>query len=276
MIKHIQKVVPEKNIFILSPHYDDVVLTFGGYLHGLVTNRLIHTKNIRIIHVFSRSNYQLRDDEGNTEQSLERIQYATGIRLLEDLNCLDELIGHGNFTYELLAEKECMLRQKSWKEGEVFEFPHGTKADFNAEDWQIYEQIKKQGMKWLTSEDTALLLPLGIKEHIDHVLLREALMDARDEMGQRAHAAICFGEDQPYAGLASRTDWQKAEAFLSMLPALQIDYQVDAAQKSDLVMRHYPSQVEESYREGVLIRAGQLQKENGAGTGMERMYRLQD
>ena len=78
MIKHISEVVTEKNIIILSPHYDDVVLTFGGYLDALVSNQLIHTKNIHIIHAFSRSNYQLRDDEGNRDQSLKRIQYATG------------------------------------------------------------------------------------------------------------------------------------------------------------------------------------------------------
>ena len=117
MTEHISDVVTENNIIILSPHYDDVVLTFGGYLDALVSNQLIHTKNIRIIHVFSRSNYQLRDNEGNRDQSLKRIQYATGIRLLEDLNCLDDLIGHGNYTYEIMAERECMMRQKSWKAG---------------------------------------------------------------------------------------------------------------------------------------------------------------
>jgi len=78
MTDHISDVVTEKNIIILSPHYDDVVLTFGGYLDALVSNQLIHTKNIRIIHVFSRSNYQARDDDGNRDDSLKRIQYATG------------------------------------------------------------------------------------------------------------------------------------------------------------------------------------------------------
>ena len=78
MTEHISDVVTENNIIILSPHYDDVVLTFGGYLDALVSNQLIHTKNIRIIHVFSRSNYQARDDDGNRDDSLKRIQYATG------------------------------------------------------------------------------------------------------------------------------------------------------------------------------------------------------
>jgi hypothetical protein len=274
MIKHINEVIAEKNIIILSPHYDDVVLTFGGYLGALVSNQLIQTKNIRVIHVFSRSNYQLRDDEGNRDQSLKRIQYATGIRLLEDLNCLDELIGHGNYTYEIMAERECMMRQKSWKAGEAFEFPHGTKEDFNTEDWDIYEKIKKQACKWLISKDSAILLPLGIKEHIDHILLREAFMDALDELEQKTNAIIIFGEDQPYAGLADKNDWDIARSYLNALPHIEINYPVDIERKSGLLMKHYPSQVEESYREGILKRAEQLRLECGNDSGVERLYRL--
>jgi len=273
-MEHISEVVSEKNIIILSPHYDDVVLTFGGYLDALVSNQLIQTKNIRIIHIFSRSNYQLRDDEGNRDQSLERIQYATGIRLMEDLNCLDDLIGHGNYTYEIMAERECMMRQKSWKAGEAFEFPQGTRKDFNADDWEIYGQIKKQAGKWLISEDCAIMLPLGIKEHIDHILLREAIMDARDELEQSAIATIYFGEDQPYAGLADKNDWEIARGFINQLPAMEINYPIDAERKSDLLMKHYPSQVEESYREGVLNRAEQLRQKFASDTGVERIYRL--
>jgi hypothetical protein len=274
MVTDITEVVQEKKIIILSPHYDDVVLTFGGYLDALVSKGLIHTKDIRVIHVFSRSNYQVRDDAGNSDRSLRRIQHATGIRLMEDLNCLDDLIGHGNYTYELLAEKECMLRQKSWKEGEAFEFPHGTREDFERGDWEIYERIKGHALSWLSRENTAILLPLGIKEHIDHILLREAVMDARNETGQPVIAAIYLGEDQPYAGHATLDDWKQAMACVKALQALGTDYLIDADRKADLIMKHYPSQVEESYREGVLNRAGQLQQENGSGSGVERMYRL--
>ena len=118
MIKKIAEVIPEKNIIILSPHYDDVPLTFGGYLYELTHNQLVETKNIRIVNIFSRSNYQARDDEGNRDGSLKRMQYATGIRLLEDLNCLDALIGKGHYSYEIKAERECVVRQKKWKPGQ--------------------------------------------------------------------------------------------------------------------------------------------------------------
>jgi len=274
MISLIEEVVPQKNIIILSPHYDDVILTFGGYLDALTSIQAIQTKDIRIIHIFSRSNYQLRDDEGNKDQSLKRIQFATGIRLLEDLNCLDDLMGHGNYTYELLAERECMMRQKSWKDGEVFEFPQGTRESFNVEDWKIFKQIKIQAARWLISEDCAIMLPLGIKEHIDHILLREALMDAIDELARKRKAGIFFGEDQPYAGLADENDWDKAHNFINGLKLEEINYQIDTDRKSDLLMKHYPSQVEESYREGVVNRAEQLEQKYGTGVGVERLYWL--
>ena len=274
MIKNISEVIPEKNILILAPHYDDVPLSFGGYLNTLALNQLIPAKNIRIINIFSRSNYQVRDEQGNADVSLKRIQYATGIRLIEDLNCIDEMIGHGNYTYEIKAERECMLRQKYWKPGEVFEFPQGNKDNFNKEDWEIYTRIKKYAAQWIIPKDTAVLLPLGVKEHVDHVILRDAVMDARSELADNGNATIYFGEDQPYTGLADNHDWEIAEAFLNELSIERIDYGIDEKRKANLVMEHYPTQVEESYRVGILNRSAQLNQKYGAKSGIERVYRL--
>jgi len=273
MIVKISEVIPENNIIILSAHYDDVPLTFGGYLDSLAVNQLIPAKNIRIINIFSRSNYQVRDEEGNADVSLKRIQYATGIRLLEDLTCLDEMIGHDNYTYELKGERECMLRQKNWKLGEVFEFPQGNKLNFDEGDWEIYAQIKKYAAQWIILKDTAVLLPLGVKEHVDHVILRDAVVDARSELADNGNAIIYFGEDQPYSGLADNNDWEKAEAFLNALSIERIDYSIDEKRKAKLVMEYYQTQVEESYREGILNRSTQLNQEYGTNTGMERVYR---
>jgi len=274
VISQVSEVIEERDIIILSPHYDDVPLTFGGYLDALVTNRFIHTRNIHIVHVFSRSNYQARDDMGNRDLSLNRIKHATGIRLLEDLNCLDDLIGHRNYSYELMAERECLLRQKGLKPGEAFEFPRGTREDFNEEDYQIYDRIKERAYNWLRMEGTALLIPLGVKEHIDHILLREAFMDAWKELAHEAKASLYFGEDQPYSGLADINDWHRVEAFFNEISVDAVNYSIDDKRKAELVMKHYTSQVEESYREAVLNRSQQLQVELGADTGVERVYRM--
>jgi hypothetical protein len=273
MITNIAEVLPEKNIIILSPHYDDVPLTFGGYLDALVSNSLIAEKKICIINVFSRSNYQARDDEGNRDQSNERIQLATGIRLIEDLDCLDELIGKGNYSYEIMAESECVLRQKTWKPGEAFEFPQGTKEDFDDEDQKIYDRIRKHAKGWLREEDTAILLPIGIKEHIDHIIVREAIVDTIYELYPEGGASIYFGEDQPYTGLAYSEDRKKADVFINAHSLVPLDYQINENRKVDLVMRFYPTQVEESYQTGILSRSSQLKEQYKSDQGMERIYR---
>lgn len=274
MIKNILEIIPEKNIIILSPHYDDVPLIFGGYLNGLSQNNLLGNKKIRIVHIFSRSNYQARDDDGNSDLSLKRIQYATGIRLLEDLDCLDELIGKGNYSYEIKGERECAIRQKNWKPGEAFEFPAGNRKEFDEEDWEIFDRIKIYAQEWLRIKDTALLLPMGMKEHIDHIILREAVMESVLELKEKVGATLYFGEDQPYTGLADTQDWIKAEAFLDNYSTERLDYCIDEYQKADLVWKHYPTQVEESYKEGIFKRSNQLKEECNSTRGIECMYRL--
>jgi len=274
MIIPISEVIPEKNIIILSPHYDDVPLTFGGYLNKLVANQLISTKNIRIINIFSRSNYLSFDNEGNKDISLKRIQHVMGIRILEDLSCLDDLIGHENYIYEIKAEPECLVRQKKLVSDGIFEFLPGDRDSFDKNDWLAYDRIKEYARDWLTLEDTAVLLPFGMKEHVDHIILREAVNDARNELGREATSTVYFGEDLPYTGLAEKDDWNKVKAFFSGLTIMHINYCIDEQQKINLVLKHYPTQIEDSYKEGVLKRAAQLKQKYKTDTGVERMYRL--
>ena len=274
MVTPIEDVIKEKKIIILSPHYDDVLLTFGGYLDALYRDNLIDTKDIRVVNIFSRSTYQAHDDVGNKDVSLERIKYATGIRLLEDLECLDELIGHENYTYELLGERECLLRDKNLETNEAFEFPHGTRDEFGEEDWQIYERLKKYVLKLFALKNSAILLPLGVKEHIDHIILREAVVDAKREIKDNLNAVIYFGEDQPYSGHANQDEWEKAEAFLKENNVLSINYPVNILHKTDLLFKHYTSQVEESYGEGVHKRAYQLKEMFNCDLEIERIYKV--
>jgi hypothetical protein len=275
MITPVSEVIPEKNVIILSPHYDDVPLTFGGYLDALVANKLISGKNIRIINIFSRSNYLSFDDEGNKDISLKRIQHVMGIRILEDLNCLDDLIGHDNYNYEIKAEPECLVREKKLVSDGVFEFLPGERDSFDENDWKAYNRIRKYASEWLTLEDTAVLLPMGMKEHVDHVILREAVIDAKNELGQDASSTVYIGEDLPYTGLADTNDWNKINVFFSGLAIRHINYSIDEYRKIKLIMKHYPTQFEDSYKEGVLKRAAQLKQKYGADTGVERLYHIE-
>ena len=269
----IAQVIPQTNIVILSPHFDDVPLTYGGYLLGLKTGGLLAKKKITIVNSFTRTVYQARDTQGNRDSSLKRIQFATGIRLLEDLNCLDEMIGRGGYGYELLGERECTTRQKGWKPGEAFEFPWGNRESFEPEEKEIYSRLKEDALRRLAMADTAILCLMGMKEHVDHVIHREAVVDAAGELGSKCKAVIYFGEEQPYTGLADEQNWQTVNAFLKSQTLEVLDYAIDLKTKVALVMKNYPSQVEESYKDGMVNRARRLGKENGVMDAVERMYR---
>ena len=93
-------------------------------------------------------------------------------------------------------------------------------------------------------------------------------------MAEQGNAVIYFGEDQPYTGLADNNDWEVAEAFLKALSIERIDYSIDENRKANLVWDYYRTQVEESYREGILNRSAQLNQKYGTNTGVERVYRL--
>ena len=266
-------VIPERRLLLLSPHYDDVPLTWGGYLDAGRRGGALGGKRVHIVNVFSRSVYQARDHEGNRDTSLARQQYATGIRLMEDVTCLDALLGAGQYGYELKLERECVLRQKAWKPGEKFEFPQGNRETFDDEEWEIFAAIRGYAADWLEPGNTALLLPLCVKEHVDHVMLREAVLERRAEMGDAVRARLYFGEDQPYAGLGSEEDWGTAREFVARMNLEPLDYAIDIERKAELVMTSYPSQVEESYREGMVARSRQLAELNGVSGGVERIWR---
>jgi len=270
----IEKVVPEKNLIILSPHYDDVPLTFGGFLDALVTNHLAENKKIRIIQIFSLSNYQNGDKKGNRDLSRKRMQYATGIRLTEDLSCMDDLFGHANYTYELRGEKECLLRGKEMVTKGSFEYLPGSVESFDEKDIEISRTLTKLAKDWLLQPDTAILLPMAMKEHIDHTILREGIMNAKKELNGNTRATIYLGEDQPYTGLADEDDWKKANAFLNNYAHETLGYAIDIDRKLQLLSTHYVTQVEESYFDGMKNRVAQLQKEYNTTQAVEQMYRL--
>ena len=67
---------------------------------------------------------------------------------------------------------------------------------------------------------------------------------------------------------------KKLEASLNALSVERIDYRIDENRKANLVWEYYQTQVEESYREGILNRSAQLNHEYGINTGVERVYRF--
>jgi hypothetical protein len=267
----VQDVIPETNIVVFAPHYDDFLLGLGGYVLELKAQNLLSSKRFHILLIFSRSNYQARSGSANFDTSLERIKFATGRRLIEDLSCMDELLGEHTYRYELYGEADCFLRDKQMADSEM-EFPHGMYGDFSAWDQQIFERLRGYARGWAAEDDTALVFPLAIKEHIDHFITREAGISAARELGEKAKASFYFQEDKPYAGIQTAAEAGRIEEFVRENRLQPHLYRHHPEEVVELAFRHYPSQVEEVYRKGVLERALQLSELYGVDEPCDRLF----
>jgi len=266
-------VIPEKNIIIFSPHFDDVLFMLGGYINEMKGASLLTTKTFHIIIIFSRSNYLAGTGNSNFDNSLDRLKLATGKRLLEDQNCNDELFGRFNYTYELLGENECFTRGKSFADSEM-EFPHGMFEDFDDADEEIFIRMKRRIAEWSVMEDVALVFPMAFKEHIDHFIVREAAVAVADEAGAKRKAAFYFQEDKPYGGISDDAELERIDAFITK-NALEVrTYTCDPQKVIDLAFKHYVSQVEEVYKTGILERSRVLKEQMKSDKPCDRIYLL--
>lgn len=267
----LKDIVPESNIVIFSPHFDDVLFMLGGYINELKKHSLLDTKRFHIVLIFSRSNYLAGTGAGNFDTSLDRVKMATGMRLLEDQNCNDELLGRFKYTYELMGENECFTRGKSFANSEM-EFPHGMFADFDQQDHEIFGRMKQRIGAWATATDTALIFPLAFKEHVDHFIVREAAAAVAKEKAGKRTAAFYFQEDKPYGGIADKQEFQRAHQFIEANNLQGRTYSCDPEKVIELAFKHYVSQVEEVYKTGIRQRAQALQLEMKASQPCDRIY----
>ena len=269
----INEVIPEKNIVIFSPHFDDVLFMLGGYINELRKADLLHTKNFHIGIIFSRSNYLAGTGDGNFDNTLDRVKLATGKRLLEDQECNDELIGRFNYTYELLGESECFTRGKSFADSEM-EFPHGMFDDFDQADEEIFARMQNRIAQWSAMEDVALVFPMAFKEHIDHFIVREAAVAVAKEVGPKRNAAFYFQEDKPYGGISDSKELARIDAFIKDNTLEARTYTCDPQKVIDLAFKHYISQVEEVYKTGIRERSRVLKEEMKSDEACDRIYLL--
>jgi hypothetical protein len=267
----ISQVIPEKNIIVLSPHYDDTIFFLGGYIFELQAQNLLDNKKFENISVFSRSNYQARDDEGNIDTSLDRIKLASGRRIFEDLNCLDELFGDYNYKYRLLGEKESQVRGKIFADSDM-EFPHGMYDCFEDSDWEIMGRLKKVLEELAELEDTAIVLPVGFKEHIDHFIVREAGLAVAKQLGTKATAKFYFAEDKPYSGIANDEELERIEQFVSANNLVSKAYRHHPDKVIEVAFKHYISQVEDVYITGINQRSDFLKSLYSVNHPVDRIY----
>jgi len=269
----VSELIPESNIIVFSPHFDDFLFMLGGYVIELQKQSLLATKSFHILLIFSRSNYLAGTGNNNFDSSLDRIKLATGKRLLEDMECMDALLGKFNCKYELLGEDECFTRGKNFADSEM-EFPHGMYDDFNEQDWQIFERMKQRIQRWSQLKDTALIFPIAFKEHIDHFIVREAAIEIAKNSAIEKNATFYFQEDKPYGGIATAPELSRISTFIKENNLQRKTYICDPEKVIEFAFKYYISQVEEIYKTGIRERANFLQNSMHSDFPCDRIYQV--
>jgi len=269
---NVEDVIPETNIICVSPHYDDFLFFIGGYVLEMKSRGLLESKRFTNINAMSRTNYQERDTVGNKDQSLKRVQYATGIRLIEDLECLDALLGPHNYRYRIMGENESQVRGKAFNEAEdEMEMAFGDYGTMDGADWEILGRMEVCIKELAQRQDTAIVLPLSMKGHIDHFIVREG--GVRAMTGAEPEAAFYFAEDRPYAGLMNAEESRINDDFISEYGLTDRAYNGHPEEILRLAYAHYPSQVDAIFDEGVMARNEQLKKLYNRDVDTDRIYK---
>ncbi len=272
--QNVEDVIPEKHIICVSPHYDDFLFFLGSYVLGMKQKGALDTKRITNINTFSRTNYQERDTEGNKDRSLARVKYATGIRFIEDLECLDDLLGAHNYDYRVMGEEESQVRGKAFNEGEgEMEMAFGSYETMEDFDYGILKRMTACMEDLALREDTAIVFPLSMKGHIDHFIVREAGVAAMKKQGNKA--TFYFAEDKPYSGLMNEKENAINDAFLAEYGLKDRAFTHYPKEILRLAYLHYPSQVDTVYDEGIQKRNEQLKEIYNTDVDCDRLYKYE-
>jgi len=268
----IEDVLPESHIICVSPHYDDFLFFLGGYVLEMKHKGLLQTKRFTNINTFSRSNYQEGDSAGNRDRSLARVKFVAGIRFLEDLECIDDLLGPHRYVYRVMGEEESLVRGTPLNENEgEMEMSFGSYETMAPCDWDILGRMEACLAELAQQEDTAIVLPLSMKGHIDHFIVREA--GVRVMKGESVKAAFYFAEDKPYAGIMTEKESTINDDFIAEHALSPRAFTGHPAEMIRLAYRHYPSQVNSIYDEGILNRSKFLKASYSVQTDCDRIYK---
>ncbi|PIY60237.1 hypothetical protein COY95_02805, partial [Candidatus Woesearchaeota archaeon CG_4_10_14_0_8_um_filter_47_5] len=259
-------------IIFLAPHYDDLPLSIGGIVR--VLNGAVRVTNVN---VFSLSQYVSPEynDPSIPGDALtltqERIRFVTDIRKREDEQCLG-LLGITDLIY--LDKNEAPLRGYLDLDGSSgITFPL-ARPGWHERESGLVEELKRTFKDYMKKKGN-VFVPLVIKYHIDHTVVRRAALDAARELYNegKLEATVFFYEDQPYAGLSdsSLDDWSDVRIIIECCQAY--DILIDLEEKLRLI-DFYPSQREEGYENGVRNRAQIIGEEYPCTGPAERFYKL--
>lgn len=256
-------VISQTNLYFLSPHADDISLTFGGLIQS---EDGFKNKNIRYTTYFGTSNWTANELNLSTDK---RVNTITHMRFKEDRDALTELFGGWkNYLYTFHGYHDAPLRDYV---GSLTAAggPGGNFSTFREAEKKLFIEFYNNVKPILAQPDCAAFVLMANGFHIDHFILREAVIKAAHDLKDQAQCQIYFGEDQPYTGANPDAVNAQILEFVDRLGLVPITYPIDVDKKIALFTNNYFSQYEPVYPSAIEARTKLL----GDGVrGGERIY----
>ncbi len=231
-----------KNLLFVSPHYDDTVLTF----FGLIENHAGFTDhNIESLVLFSRSQW-ITTDSNNDDLSLERIDRVSLQRSCEETAAMSALFKN-RATIEACGYPDAPIRCYKGP-ATAGGGPWGDFSTFGKQETKIYHELIALFKKKLQIPESALFVLMANGSHIDHFLVREAVITAAKNLGDQLQAKIYFGTDQPYTGAYPEKSVQDILDFQQRCHLKKISYKINYSNKIKAFANYYPSQYSDEYK----------------------------
>ena len=246
-----------KNIIFISPHPDDIPLTFGGLFQK---EDGFKGKNNLYMVFFNKSQYT--ENDNIKDISTYRVNRVTLARAADNLHALTDLFGPwDNFRMESYGFPDAPLRYyvgpKTAGGG-----PSGNFSTFRQAEKKTFYQMAstfKHALK--TTHNCVVFLLMANGHHIDHYITREALIRAVWELKGKTSCHIFFGEDQPYTGNSWPEVSKEIRELSNRLNLEPVTYPININKKIKVFSKNYLNQYSDEYVKGLKHRYNQIEGE---------------
>jgi LmbE family N-acetylglucosaminyl deacetylase len=168
-----------QNLIFVSPHADDIALTFGGLINN---EKGLSDKNNTTMLIFSQS--QWTENDNAKDLSPQRISKVSQMRLNEDQAALDNLFNF-NYRMETYGYPDAPIRHyegpKTAGGG-----PGGNFSTFGTPEKQVYQDLVPMFENKLKTPNCAMFVLMANGYHVDHFIVREAVITAARNLGKKA------------------------------------------------------------------------------------------
>ncbi len=242
----------KKKKIVLSPHFDDFAISLGGLAFKWSANEC----DVEDVVVFSNSEFA----PGYNIASEKRKKIISKLRFQEEMNATKKI---GNIKIRLCNQDDAPIRRHH----ELYGSYNITRRKDREAINNIYELINTL----LFSSDIQLFVPLAVKEHVDHLIVRNVVINSILKNKNKMKAQVFFYEDLPYAASANKDEQKKIGRFIKDNQLVPITYPIDLGSKLKL-LDNYKSQPIQGYYDAINRRAEQIQEQSSKKTPSEKVF----